>query len=356
MTQWGTEELYTDSTGYFLAIENAIAQAHSSIEIESYIFDLSSRALRLIQLLIAANARGVAVRVSVDGFGTAPHCAELRSMLLNTSIQLRIFHPLLTVGLLRLIHTFNRRNHRKMWIFDRKTVFVGSANIQTNDWIELGLSVTGSETASLIEAFDRAWSPAHQRLKEFTKRLFLSTRAPAFTLLNDSLLTRRRTYRHLCHQIRIAKKTVCIANAYFAPRFKFLRLITQARKRGVDVTLLVPARSDVFFMPWLTRAYYALLIAADVKVYEHPAPFLHAKVCIADDWMTVGSTNLNHRSLLHDLEVDLIVTKPINQSRLRDRLVELVQESRQKTQKDLDSRTCFDRVLYRSFFKLRRFL
>lgn len=357
MSQWLSEVIYVDTAAYFESIQRDIQHAQRSIEVESYIFDLSVRPHQLLNHLTAASQRGVAVRILVDGFGSAPHCAELKSLFAaHPNIQFRIYHPLLHVGLLRFFNTFNRRNHRKMWIFDQETAYVGSANIQTNDWIEFGLRVSGPETAELGAAFELAWVPMKKRIRAIAGGLLKPKQPAALLLLNDSIFSRESAYRYLSQRIIHAKDTVCIVNAYFAPRFRFIRLLTQARHRGVDIRLIVPARSDIFFMVWLTRAYYSLLIAAGVRVFEHSGPFLHAKSCAADDWMIVGSTNLNRRSLLKDLEVDLVVTQPENQALLLSQFDFLVSHSQPMTQSQLDARTFLERMIYRLLFSLRNWL
>ncbi len=356
MHKWLTEELYTDSCAYFSAIEKDIQTARHSIEVESYIFDLSERALKLAKLLIDASVRGVQVRILVDGFGTAPNCASLEAFFAKTSVELRIFHPLFTVGILRLLRTFNRRNHRKSWIFDGQIAYVCSANIQTNAWIELGLRVSGVETKALYEAFLKAWAKKSTSLRSLASGLLRSQKANELILLNDTLFLRKHTSQHFNRRITEAKKTAWILNAYFSPRITFIGSLLKAKQRGVDICLIVPSVSDVFFMPWITRTYYSLLLAGGIRIFEYPGEFLHAKACIIDEWMTVGSTNINHRSLLHDLEVDLVVTDPRNQSRLRKKFEELMQASTKKTLAEVDARTILDRFFFWILTHVRKWL
>jgi cardiolipin synthase len=80
-----------------------------------------------------------------------------------------------------------------------------------------------------------------------------------------------------------------------------------AARRGVDVRLLLPAISDVHFMPWVAQAFYASLIQHGIRLFEYQPRILHAKVMYVDDYVTVGSSNLNHRSVLHDAELDVIL-------------------------------------------------
>jgi len=74
------------------------------------------------------------------------------------------------------------------------------------------------------------------------------------------------------------------------------------------VRILVPSFSDVVFIPWVTSAFHFGLLKAGVKIFEYRGAVLHAKTMLIDDWAMIGSSNLNHRSLLHDLEVDIVIT------------------------------------------------
>jgi cardiolipin synthase len=126
--------------------------------------------------------------------------------------------------------------------------------------------------------------------------------------LNVTLPQRRRVFADFIRRLRSAKHRIWITNAYLAPSPTLIRTLTRAARLGVDVRLLVPRESDVFFMPWVATVHYALLFAAGVRIYEYLPRFLHAKSVIIDDWATIGTSNLNHRSLLFDLEVDIALS------------------------------------------------
>jgi cardiolipin synthase len=107
-----------------------------------------------------------------------------------------------------------------------------------------------------------------------------------------------------------------ITTPYFVPPKPLLRALTRAAERGVDVRLLVPARSDVFFMPWASGPFYLTLLQAGARVYQYLPRVLHAKTSLGDQWALVGSSNLNHRSILHDLELDILLTEEASLAQL----------------------------------------
>lgn len=89
-----------------------------------------------------------------------------------------------------------------------------------------------------------------------------------------------------------------------------VRALRFAAWAGRDVRLLIPRRNDVWGLKWAIRAFYFILLSARVRIYEYSPSILHAKTLLIDDWAIVGSSNLNHRSLFYDLEVNVILTRP----------------------------------------------
>jgi cardiolipin synthase len=147
--------------------------------------------------------------------------------------------------------------------------------------------------------------------------------------LNHTRRLRKRTYEELLHRISTAQSRVWLTNAYFAPSGKLARSLKAACERGVDVRILVPRNSDVFFMPWVATAHYVLILKYGGKVYEYLPRFLHAKTTVIDHWATVGSSNLNRRSLLHDFEIDLVLIDKTVKQTLADQFLTDLQSSEQ---------------------------
>jgi len=128
--------------------------------------------------------------------------------------------------------------------------------------------------------------------------------------LNRTLRLRRKLYRDLLWRIGAARERIWLTNAYFVPKGRLLRALMAAARRGVDVRLLIPERCDHAVMYWIAASFYGLLLRAGVQIHEYQPAMLHAKTALIDGWATVGSTNLNHRSLMHDLEADVVLALP----------------------------------------------
>jgi len=335
--RWDDESLFFSGDKYFAALLSALSEAKFSIEMESYIFLKGRLGDRVVNELTRAAQRGVKVRLIVDGFGSPTFQSDYLPELRKARVKVK-FYRVIPWVLRRLPgdpHSFfprllarwrqmNRGNHRKFALIDQKVMYVGSFNVSDvhlqevsgdEAWKDMGVRVSGRDLKYARRAFQRAF-------RGWTA-LNLPARSPKLLLLNDSFLHKRRTrHQHLYH-LKTARERVWLATPYFVPIGSvFRRLVRQAR-RGVDVRIMLPKKSDIFFMNWISLPLVKELARKGVKVFVYKPRFSHQKLFIADDWMTLGSTNLNHRSFLHDLEMDVVIShednkKLLEQNYLRD--------------------------------------
>jgi cardiolipin synthase len=347
---WQSEQLISDADSYYQSVCDDIHQAQHSVILESYIFNRDQVGQQLIYALTEASRRGVTVRVLIDGIGSLASAASIAEQLDQAGIDARIYHPppwylrayqwSLEKGsrvrkLLLFFLAINRRNHRKLVIIDDHIAWVGSFNVSQchlttaqggKNWRDYAVRVTGKGVQRLTENFQQLWAPQlHQRPKGFLR----------YYLSNLSKLSRRLKKRYLLRSINQAQRRLWICSAYFAPYGSLVRAIKKACHRGLDVRLLVPARSDVSLFPALTASYYSDLITHGVTVLEYQPYFFHAKVLLIDDKAILGSSNFNHRSLLHDLELDVLIHQQTSIQELETQLLQDMQLSRAVTIEEL---------------------
>lgn len=336
---WTKEQLYFDGDRYFIDLLNAIERARTSVFLETYIFNPDPLGQKIEDALIRAARRGVYVRLLVDGIGAAKWIEKRNPEFERSGAVFRVYHPVFFAKIAsqllsefgrkkssaatNLFSRLNRRDHRKVCVIDHERAFVGSLNISadhcaslvgTRAWRDTGLQVEGEGVYDLIVAFDHAWlrsqSPdGRRRWKDTLLRIPRLARPMSdLVRLNYTHKLRKRNSKDLKRRLRNAKTRVWLTNAYLAPSAPLVRRITQAAERGVDVRLLVPRNSDVFFMPWVANANYVPLLKAGVRIYEYLPRFLHAKSILIDGWAIAGTSNLNRRSAFFDFEVDLVLT------------------------------------------------
>jgi len=347
------EQIFFRGDDYFASLLQDIANAETSIDLETYIFALDDLGKKIIHALSEAAQRGVAVRVLVDGVGASQWGGDLVRLLEKAGGQTRIFHPfpwslwqwsrsfVHVPSILKVIYLLlkiNSRNHRKVCVIDKRVAYIGGFNISNSHikgkgrgdgWRDTGVRIEDVNLSELILAFNAAWDnlAIHERLRQIFRHIYTN---PIFRL-NYSWHRRRVLYKNLLQRISQSKERVWITNAYFVPDNFLLKKLHDAALRDVDVRILLPRKSDVAFMPWTSQAFYERLLEAGVRIFEYLPTVLHAKTLILDNWMLIGSSNLNHRSLLHDLEVDVNIRLQSSKDELERHFLGDLQESREVT-------------------------
>jgi cardiolipin synthase A/B len=356
-------QLLQGGSELFPVMQRAIAEARASVWLATYIFHLDEAGHAIAEVLQSAAARGVKVRLVVDGFGSKAMLPQLRQRFALEGVELEVYRPLdrwaawLQPGQLR-------RLHHKLCVVDDVAAYVGGINI-IDDHVDLrhGRSSTPrldfavelrgpvvQPVQRLAHAiFMRArlgheWRSelrhlAHsERPVASTLRLLRQLRATAADpspadeaapqppvrvafVVRDNLRQRRAIERSYIGAIRGARQRVDIACAYFYPGRAFRRSLLGAARRGVRVRLLLQGKADYQMAALAARVLYDELLAHGVRIYEYTPAFLHAKVAVVDDrWATVGSSNIDPLSLLLNLEANVVVRDVDFARGLRERI------------------------------------
>jgi cardiolipin synthase len=349
----------------FPALVEAIAAARSEVLLESYIFDFNGAPLAVAEALEQAAARGVTVRVVVDGVGTGDIPAAWQQRWKAAGLHWRIFNP--AKGWRIFIPKGWRRLHRKLCVVDNAVAFCGGINLLDDRYdpnygrldkprFDFSVRVTGPLVNDVHETMTRLWlrlqigREARQRDLEGALR---ATRAAAEAgtdmadtdfdatpaegagaiaalVLRDNVRFRRRiesTYRLMIAQ---AQREILIANAYFVPGVRLQRALLRAAHRGVRITLLLQGRYEYFMQYHASRAVYGALLEGGIEIIEYEPSFLHAKVAVIDGELgamaTVGSSNLDPLSLLLAREANVFVRDDAFGAELRGHLMQAIAE------------------------------
>lgn len=329
---WTRHQFFHSGDAYFAEMLRQIRVAKKKIQIETYIFEYDSLTRVLLEELKQASARGCTVQLLLDGFGSYYWQETVSEWCRKAHIDLRIFKPLprglmsfrrlMLVFRLRLIgwmRGMNRRNHRKVALFDDHTAILGSFNMTQvhsekimgqKAWRDSAVLVEGPSVRDLHWAFSVAWTQSrrgHWRRFVFPlRRQRVYDPRSSDVRLNVSTRDRLSLARELARRLKRAERRIRIETAYFLPTRWLLNALLKASRRGVQVEVILPGVSDVPLVKWAAAEITSRLIAEKVRVFEYQPSILHAKFMIIDDWAALGSLNMNHRSLIHDLEVEAV--------------------------------------------------
>lgn len=324
--------LLRDGPATYTAMLAAIEAARDHIHMETYIFDDDEVGQRFARVLMAKQRAGVQVNLMRDSVGTLFTPQALFDGMAATGIRVLEFNPVNPLAL-RKGWEVNQRDHRKLLVVDGEVAFLGGINIsgvyssgsfksqprppkdaagaKALAWRDTDLELRGPVVADLQRLFLAAWAeqkgeplevrnwfPLPKVQGRSVVRAIGSSPEDPFSLIYATLLS----------AIGSAETSVQITNAYFAPDPQLIAALEGAVARGVDVRLILPSETDSWLVFHAGRGYYAQLLRAGVKIYERRGKVLHSKTALIDGvWATVGSTNLDWRSFLHNHELNAVV-------------------------------------------------
>jgi len=286
----------------------AIAAARHSVLLEMYLVQSGVITTRFVTALAEAVGRGAQVRAVFDGFGALGLARADRRRLLGAGVELRFFNPLRFSNRLGNL----MRDHRKLLVTDGCTAFVGGAGLTDQfargprgPWREVMLRIEGPVAADWQRAFARTWRRCGPELDVVARpcpphepgalgRLSLSEARQHSVLANG-----------VVRRVDGATRRVWIMSAYFVPSRRFRKALRRAARRGVDVRLLMPGpRTDHPWVRQAARRFYGKMLRNGVRIFEYQPHMLHAKVIVCDDWVSIGSSNLDRWSFRWNLEAN----------------------------------------------------
>lgn len=291
--------LLVDGECFFTDMLEALALARQQILMEMYLVESGHVFDRFVGALVEARARGVQVCVLLDDFGSRGLRRHDLQRLRDADIHTALYNPVRLARLRRSMF----RDHRKMLIIDRELAFVGGTGIADafwpkhprEAWHEAMVRIEGPVVGDWWTLFRSAW-------RAWSKECLLELPPPAS--LPDPAQTGRVVYnqspmhlevkRSVVKRVQSAERRVWLATAYFVPSLRLRRALRRAAGSGTDVRLLLPGRhTDHPSVRHAGRRYYSHLLRAGVRIFEYQPRFMHAKLLLADNWVSMGSSNVD---------------------------------------------------------------
>ena len=322
-------KILRDGAASFAAMFNAMKSAVHNINLEYYIFeDIESNGTTLGDLLVAKRKAGVDVNVIYDSYGSAGTSADFFARLKAAGVNFVSFNPINPLES-RTGYAPNDRDHRKILVVDGRTAIVGGVNLSAayensafaksgaakeaagDPWRDTDLQIDGPAVGQLQKLFVDHWKD------QKGPALNLANMFPAIPVGGTALVRTLGStpdnsvpqyYVTLLSAIRNAEKSIMVSAAYFVPTDQEMEDLIAAAKRGVDVRLLLPSNSDSPMALAMGHSHYTELLQAGVKIFEVQHLVLHSKTVVIDGvWSVIGSSNFDHRSIIFNDEVDVVV-------------------------------------------------
>ena len=331
--------LLEDGQATYPAMLAVIRSAKHHVHLETYIFDDDEVGRMFAAALVQRAKAGVKVRLVYDAFGSSKTPREFFERLAAGGVEVHAFNPVTPDRILM----FNHRDHRKLTIVDGHVAFLGGINISSvygtvrygssvaasrgrdegegepfekRPWRDTQVRIEGPAVSDLQQAFLKQWAHVTKEPVITDKAYYPQLKAVGNDIVralegSPSEKTANPAYLALVSAIDNADREVHITNAYFVPHPDLVAALQSAARRGVDVRLILPGRTDSWLAFNAGRSFYEDLLEAGVKIYERKARLLHAKTAIIDGvWSTVGSTNLDWRSLAYNEELNAVILGP----------------------------------------------
>ncbi len=340
-------EILHNGEEVFPAMLEAIQDAKKSIYLITYIFETNRSGRKIIDALTMAKNRGVDVRVLIDGVGELYSIPRAGSLLKKRGVNMARFIP---PKIKPPEFHINLRNHRKLLITDGQLGFTGGMNIgdrhladnlqNPSRVIDVHFRIQGPVVAQMEKAFLEDWgfatgeytdpSPGpHEKKGDAICR----------TIIDGPNEDPEKLTFVLAGAISSARKSVLIMTPYFLPSREIVGALQITALRGVEVSVVLPAKNNLPFMKWAASNFLWKLTHWGVKIYFQPPPFVHSKLLVIDDYYThIGSANIDPRSLRLNFELNIEIFDVAVAKTVSAHIRNCIKRSGEMTLSDLDQR------------------
>lgn len=314
----GNWQFYLNGADTWEAMLNDCTAAKKTIELEHFIFTPDSVGLKFFDLFIKKAGEGVKIRLLCDSAGSFRFFnSSYPEAMRHHNIDVRFYNPL-SPWRINNFTSWIFRDHRKILIIDSETAYTGGVGIEARmkDWRDTNVRVTGPEVREISRAFEQMWLAVTAKRRFHFKRVKNSN---TNFLINSPRFRQRIFYHTFIKTVRRAKNYVYLTTPYFVPNQHLLFILRRLAKRGVDVRLLLPERSDHDMVDAAAASYFDLLLRRGVRIFKYQGGLLHTKTAVIDDgWASIGSSNLDNLSFVFNHEANLITTATSFVSQLKN--------------------------------------
>ena len=311
----GTVTTYTFGQDLYDDMLSAIERAEHQILFETYIWKADAVGQQFKKALVDAAERGVDVRVIYDSFANAVVRPQFKYFPPTVKV---LAYPIYPAGWRFFDLRRYGRDHRKILVVDDQVGFVGGYNIGSayaTEWRDTHCRITGPGVADLSRAFADFWNLHRDKRRV---HVFSRTEPPMLMTTSSTWEPSIRVHRNIprlwmfpirtmyMEAINRAQKNVWMTHAYFIPDENFVHTLVDAAQRGVDVRLLLPAKSNHIVADWISRGYFRRMLKAGIRIFRFRDAMVHAKTATIDgSWTTIGTANVDRLSMTGNYEINV---------------------------------------------------
>jgi cardiolipin synthase len=301
-------KLLVDGDQFFPPMLDAIHAARKYILMEMYLFESGVLADRVISAMVEAAKRGVKVYLLLDDIGSRGLSKEDRVWLVYGNVNLAFYNP---IRYRELRHNMFR-DHKKLLVVDGEVAYTGGAGVTDNFWLaahpcwrETMVEARGEVVQDWQWLFKDAWDNIVSPAMAVTGLEPCSAKGEQLGRVTYSQRVHLEIKRSFFKRLGGVERRAWIATPYFVPTRKMRRFLRKAAKNGVDVRLLLPGPiTDHPAVRYAGRRFYTRLLRNSVRIFEYQPRFIHAKVILCDNWVSIGSSNMDRWGLRWNLEAN----------------------------------------------------
>ena len=351
-----TVEILRNGAQIFSEMLQAIEKATETIHLEMYIFRSDQTGWRFADALAKKATEGVVVKLIYDSLGSLTSSEEMFLTMEKAGVEIFEYHP---IAPWNPGWRLRKRDHRKILVVDGRCGFVGGINIgdeytASDDggegWRDTHIKLGGPAVRELQQIFLATWAK-NKKAKSTPHPSYYPDLPPVGDLpvslvASQGMKGKNQIKQAYLDAIRGAQERICITNSYFVPPPSVLREIKLAARRGVQIFILVPQKSDVPLIDYACRALYTKLLRWGVRIFEWERSILHAKTAVIDGhWSTVGSYNMDQLSFAYNLEVNVVVKGKGFGKEMEAMFREDLKQSREVLAQEWTQRNLFQKIL-----------
>jgi cardiolipin synthase A/B len=358
LTRGNSAQQMLNGDGTYPQLWRDLRSAKHTITVQMYYSQPGAVADTLAVVLKERARAHVRVLLVLDAFGSQNLKKEWADSLRAAGVEL---------GLLRQLHWYSLHNasdrsHVRVVVVDGEIAYTGGFGLadywlgngkQEGQWRETNVRFEGPAVMGLQAAFAAAWAECTGELIAgdiyFPKKAFTDVDGglTAGVFFSSPTTGSTPAERFIALSIASARKSLYVSNSYFVPDDDFRKLLTLARRRGVDVRILtVSKETDVKTTWWAGRSRYEELLKAGIRIYEYQPSMMHAKTFIVDGlWGSIGSMNFDNRSLAFNNESNLVFLDPALGAQMDSTFMDDLTRSKEITLDEFRRRPWYDRVI-----------